>query len=205
MVGGAGDDAINGGLVTGASLRLLLEGAAGNDTLLGGIGNDSLLGGVGNDSLDGGAGTDTMAGGTGNDIYVFTAGDRVTELAGATNGVDTVRSAVAATLSVNVEKLLLTGGANVKGTGNASNNTLTGNTGRNLLYGAGSSWFREERPDQRVFVLPYRRPYAVTQLELGHSVDRIEALGSDAVVVGTSGDELRFTSVELGRTPPARR
>ena len=35
-------------------------------------------------------------------------------------------------------------------------------------------------------------------LKLVHGVDRIEALGDDAVVVGTDGRDLHFTSVRLG-------
>ena len=39
------------------------------------------------------------------------------------------------------------------------------------------------------------------ELALKHGVDRIEALGSDAIVVGTDGQDLHFTSVRLGDSP----
>ena len=39
------------------------------------------------------------------------------------------------------------------------------------------------------------------ELSLVHGVDRIEQMGSDAVVVGTDGKNLHFTSVRLGESP----
>jgi Ca2+-binding RTX toxin-like protein len=76
-----------------------------------------------------------MAGGVGDDSYtVDNVGDLVTEA--ASGGTDTVNSSINYTLPVNVEKLILTGTANLNGTGNTLNNTLTGNTGNNILTGA---------------------------------------------------------------------
>jgi Ca2+-binding RTX toxin-like protein len=57
----------------------------------------------------------------------------VTEL--ANEGTDTVQSAVAWTLSLNVENLTLTGTANINGTGSSANNVLIGNSGNNTLDG----------------------------------------------------------------------
>jgi hypothetical protein len=41
----------------------------------------------------------------------------------------------------------------------------------------------------------------VRKLELPHDVDRIEQLGTNAVVVGTDGTNLHFTSIRLGPQP----
>ena len=113
--------------------NLTLIGAAD----IGGTGNElanALTGNAGNNLLDGGAGVDTMAGGAGNDTYVVdVSGDLVVEA--AYKGLDTVQSAVAYTLSANVENLILTGSANVSGTGNKLDNWLTGNAGANALAG----------------------------------------------------------------------
>jgi len=38
-------------------------------------------------------------------------------------------------------------------------------------------------------------------LKVNHGVDRIEALGSDAIVVGTDGSNLRFSAIRLGASP----
>ncbi len=140
LLGGIGADSLNGG--TGNDLLL---GDTGNDTLLGGAGNDSLNGGADNDKLDGGAGadtldggtgTDTMNGGNGNDFYrVDNIGDRISEAAKATSGIDTVESSIDFTLPLNIEHLILTGLAGLKAMGNALANRITGNAGDNLLDG----------------------------------------------------------------------
>ena len=112
----------------------LINGFAGNDSLTGGAGSDTLNGGAGNDTLNGGAGNDTMNGGLGNDIYVVSeVGDVVTE--GLNQGYDGVYASISNTLADNVELLVLTGSANIQGTGNGLNNILIGNTGSNMLNG----------------------------------------------------------------------
>ena len=124
-----GNDNIDGGAGTDT-----LSGGNGDDTLNGGAGNDSLDGGIGNDSLNGGTEADSMAGGAGNDTYfVDNIGDAVTEALSA--GTDVVQSSVTFTLSANVENLILTGAAAINGTGNASNNILSGNSAANILDG----------------------------------------------------------------------
>lgn len=108
---------------------------AGNDSFIGSSLPDVLLGYAGNDTLKGGAGVDTLVGGNGADEYIVTAGDVITESAGG--GIDTVKSAATWILKSGLEKLILTGGANANGTGNAAANTITGNAGDNVLKGLG--------------------------------------------------------------------
>ena len=117
---------------TGNEMDNTIVGNSGNNTLSGGAGNDTLTDNAGNDVLDGGLGADTMSGGTGNDTYVVdNAGDVVIEAAGA--GTDTTRSSIDYTLTDNVENLVLTGTADLAGTGNALNNVITGNGGNNTI------------------------------------------------------------------------
>jgi Ca2+-binding RTX toxin-like protein/predicted glycoside hydrolase/deacetylase ChbG (UPF0249 family) len=105
-----------------------------NNVLTGNSGNNTLTGGGGNDTLDGGAGADTLVGGAGDDTYtVDNVGDIVTE--NANEGLDSVQASVSTTLSANVENLVLTGYADISGTGNAGANTLRGNAGDNTLSG----------------------------------------------------------------------
>ena len=78
---------------------------------------------------------DTLVGGAGNDTYVLSRADLVREAAGG--GTDTVQASINYTLGANVENLVLTGTANLSGTGNGLNNVITGNAGNNVLNGAG--------------------------------------------------------------------
>lgn len=123
---------------TGGGVADLLEGNGVANILTGNGGNDTLNGYGGNDTLNGGVGGDIMKGNTGNDIYYVNAtGDRVTELAG--QGSDLVKSSISYALGLNVEKLTLTGTANLNATGNSLTNTLTGNSGANKLTGSGGN------------------------------------------------------------------
>jgi serralysin len=115
-------------------------GGGGFDTLIGIerlVGSafaDTLTGNNGANRLDGGAGADTMNGGGGDDIYIVnTAGDLVTEAAGG--GTDRVNSSISYTLGNNVERLVLTGSANINAVGNSLNNVLVGNDSANILVG----------------------------------------------------------------------
>ncbi|MGI9211744.1 MAG: Ig-like domain-containing protein, partial [Methylococcaceae bacterium] len=153
IVGLAGDDTLLGGLgndsLDGGIDNDFLQGDAGNDTLMGGAGDDSLNGGADKDKLDGGAGADTLDGGTGadsliggdgDDVYfVDNIGDRITEAAKITSGIDLIMSSVNYTLPMNLENLELTGLANLTGTGNSAANIIIGNVGNNLLTGGGGS------------------------------------------------------------------
>lgn len=123
---------------------------SGNDSIRGSSGNDTLLGYAGNDTLNGAGSTDAMLGGAGNDTYVVNASsDRIyetTTLSGSTDagGMDTVQSSVSYGLASwigarFVERLILTGTADIGGSGNALANTLVGNGGANILLGGGGN------------------------------------------------------------------
>lgn len=126
-------DLLDATAIAGASGNDTLTGSAGVDRLDGRDGDDVVIGGAGNDWLDGGAGADQLVGGSGNDVYVVDTGDTVTENVG--EGVDTVQTAVSATLGDNVEKLRLIGYAAINGTGNALDNVIAGNSASNVLTG----------------------------------------------------------------------
>lgn len=74
--------------------------------------------------------------------------------------------------------------------------------GEYLLYGNGSGW---ETPagERRSSLYTVRWASGETaSVALEHGVDRIEALGSDAVVVGAGAEDLHFTSVRLSGGAP---
>ena len=98
-------------------------------------GADTLTGNVGDDTLDGGVGRDRMAGRDGDDTYVVdNKKDQVIELQGEGDQ-DTIRSSISFKLPNFVENLILTGNADIDGTGNKLGNVITGNAGANVLKG----------------------------------------------------------------------
>lgn len=130
--------------VTGNVENLVLAGIANIDAT--GNALDNFLGGnAGDNTLDGRAGADTMSGGAGNDTYIVdNVNDVVIESVDGSGGIDTVRAALTYTLSNSatqggVENLVLTGAANIDGTGNDLNNAITGNNGNNVLGGGGGN------------------------------------------------------------------
>ncbi len=71
-----------------------------------------------------------------------------------------------------------------------------------LLYGTGSGWgLPERRSGSSLYAVRWARGEDASELSLAHGVDRIEVMGKDAVVVGTDGRDLHFTSVRLGERP----
>lgn len=70
-----------------------------------------------------------------------------------------------------------------------------------LLYGAGTGWHSPQTTTQsQVYAVRYAQG-EVYELPLPHSVDRVEALGSNALVVGSDGRNLHLTSVRLTSPP----
>jgi VCBS repeat-containing protein len=157
LIGGAGDDEYivdNGAdvVVEGAgegvdavkaSVSTTLAANVENLTLTGthsinASGNEldnRLTGNSGDNLLDGGVGIDLMAGGRGNDTYVVdNLADVVLEQAG--EGIDTVRASLGLHLVAQVENLVLTGSADIDGSGNELANVMVGNAGNNVLDGA---------------------------------------------------------------------
>jgi hypothetical protein len=73
--------------------------------------------------------------------------------------------------------------------------------GDHLLYGSGNGWWNNAVDTGGTIFVVHRRGGEVTRLGLPHSVDRIEVMGPDAVVVGGSGGDLHFSGVRLGARP----
>lgn len=123
-----GGDTYNVSIAQGVSIEMAIGGA----------GVDTIIGNALDNTINGGAGADMMAGGLGNDTYVVdNAGDTVIE--NANEGTDIVNASISFTLAANVENLILTGNANINGTGNSGDNAIIGNSGNNTLYGLGGN------------------------------------------------------------------
>jgi Ca2+-binding RTX toxin-like protein len=113
------------------------------DLILTGTGNLSgtgnslsnlLTANAGNDTLTAGSGVATMNGGSGNDVFVVNNASDVVQNTYSTAS-DTIQSSVTYTLPTNVNSLLLTGTAAVKGTANNGTDTLSSNSGVDTLVG----------------------------------------------------------------------
>ena len=73
--------------------------------------------------------------------------------------------------------------------------------GNYLLYGAGNTWRRGQPVESAAYALAWKNPqYAPVKLLPSHTIDRIEALGQQALLVGTQDSHLVFTTVALGGT-----
>ncbi|MGK5078616.1 beta-propeller domain-containing protein [Janthinobacterium sp. HLX7-2] len=74
--------------------------------------------------------------------------------------------------------------------------------GQYLLYGnpgkAGRRQADHAWPRQPLYALRWADANSVQALSLPHGVERIEALGNDAVVIGAQGKDLHFSSIRLG-------
>ncbi|MDO8416668.1 MAG: calcium-binding protein, partial [Agitococcus sp.] len=109
----------------------------GNINATGNALNNVLMGNDYANRLNGLSGQDTLIGGFGDDAYVIDdVGDVIVE--NLEEGIDTVETNLNYTLIANLENLILTGTANLNGTGNELNNTLNGNSGSNTLAGGDS-------------------------------------------------------------------
>jgi hypothetical protein len=74
-----------------------------------------------------------------------------------------------------------------------------------LLYGAGAGWNRAQRTlSSQVYAVRYADRAPAQEIALAHGVDRIEALGANAVVIGSDGRDLHFTSLRLAATAVAQ-
>ena len=73
--------------------------------------------------------------------------------------------------------------------------------GAHLLYGTGSGWGRPQEGSGMLYAYRYAGGSETVSLDLGHGVDRIEALGRDALVVGTDGRDLHFSPIALSDRP----
>ncbi len=72
-----------------------------------------------------------------------------------------------------------------------------------LLYGTGSGWGPPENVNRAsLYAVRWAGEGSASELKLVHGVDRIEQMGSDAIVVGTDGEDLHFTGVRLGNEGP---
>jgi hypothetical protein len=69
-----------------------------------------------------------------------------------------------------------------------------------LLYGAGNGWRQPAVSSSTLFAVRISGGDPV-QVPVPHGVDRIDALGPNAIVVGSDGENLHFTGIDLSADP----
>lgn len=82
-------------------------------------------------------------------------------------------------------------------TGYAFHNRFVGDY---LLYGSGNGWGQLQDDGSILYVVPWKTG-AVSRIALPHGTDRIEPMGSDAVVVGADQHDLHFSGIRLDGRP----
>jgi len=74
--------------------------------------------------------------------------------------------------------------------------------GAHLLYGSGDGWGQPAGSSAAaLYVHAYARDSEPVAIAVGHAVERIEALGEDALVVGAAARDLHVSSIRLERQP----
>lgn len=72
--------------------------------------------------------------------------------------------------------------------------------GNHVLYGTEASWGRSENDRESVHIYDLKTK-ANTSIPISHDVQRIEAIGDNAMVIGSHEDDLVFSSIELHDEP----
>lgn len=132
IIGGSAADSLRGNQSDN-----VFRGREGDDVLYAFGGNDDVQGGAGNDRLAGGLGTDTLRGGSGDDTYINPRAGEDTVIESDNGGIDTIQSDISFSLRdiANVERLDLTGTADIDATGSDNHDFISGNAGDNRLFG----------------------------------------------------------------------
>jgi Ca2+-binding RTX toxin-like protein len=164
--------------------NLYLNQSAGAISGTGNALDNEIFGNGAANTLDGRAGADRLNGAGGDDIYIVdNVGDIVVE--NANEGNDRVDSSVSYTLSANVEALVLTGTANLTGTGNSLGNFITGNSGVNtLIGGAGDDIYLMDNTSDQVIENAGEGNdgvYTSVNYTLGANVEGLVLVGPDAI------------------------
>jgi Ca2+-binding RTX toxin-like protein len=172
--------------------------------------DNRIVGSTHDDIIDGREGADVMRGDGGNDVYyVDNSGDLAVE--NASEGTDTVYSAINYRLRANFENLNITGSA-IRAIGNSLDNRLVGDALDNILDGAaGADTMRGGAGDDRYYVdnggdLAIENAgegvdsvYSAISFKLGANVENLNLAGAavrasgnslDNRLVGTDGDNI---------------
>jgi trimeric autotransporter adhesin len=140
VAGGIGKDTIYAAgtydTITGGSGNQVLDALGVNESVVGGSASDTLTGLGTNDTLVGGSAVDTLVGGTGASVEFVINGTSDPIQLQSSPGSDTISASANYSLPTNINTLLLTGTAALKGIANNGSDTLWSNSGLDTLVGS---------------------------------------------------------------------
>jgi hypothetical protein len=70
-----------------------------------------------------------------------------------------------------------------------------------LVLGARQPWRESPREPMPAYAIRYADEAGFVRIEPGHGVERIEAMGEDAILIGSRDADLHFSSLRLGARP----
>ena len=167
--------------LVGDAANNILRGLGGNDSLQGGAGNDTLSGDAGDDRLIGGAGADTLNGGEGYDVASYqtaTTGISINLATGKAKG------DAQGDVFQSIEEI----------EGSSFNDTLVGDTNKNILFGADGNDTLEGRGGADTL--------RGGQGNDTYKVDGRTDGGSKIQDSGGSNDILNFSNIKLSLSAP---
>ena len=147
---------INNGLLDTSKGAIDLQTDGGHLIRNTGVIKADVFGGAGGDRFinDGGKVTGHVDLKDGNDTYIVDRSD-VTVYETINNGTDTVKASADFAIADDIERLVLTGKANIDGTGNSGDNHIQGNSGNNVIDGWGGDDDLKGRAGADTFVFSY--------------------------------------------------
>ena len=184
---GEGTDTVNSRItytLAGTQIEnLTLEGTR-NSNATGNDFDNILIGNGFNNAIDGGVGADMMVGGAGDDNYVVdNIGDTIVEAAG--EGFDVVISSISFSMvGQAVERLTLSGVADIDGAGSDDANEIFGNAGRNVIDGGGGADVMRGRAGDDVYVVDDAGDQVFE--DMGEGTDTVQS----SVTFNLNGQEL---------------
>ncbi|MFW9876112.1 MAG: beta-propeller domain-containing protein [Candidatus Thorarchaeota archaeon] len=66
-----------------------------------------------------------------------------------------------------------------------------------VLYGTGSTWYYDEKSEDKLYLKKYTEESEAERLDLQHGVERIDIMGKNAVIIGNKDENLKFSSIDL--------
>lgn len=171
----------------------------------GNSGVNALFGNSAANILSGGSGADLMHGYGGSDVYVVDNIDDIVSEADAlgtdAGGDDRVNTSVSYTIGAFIERLSMTGTANIDGVGNSLANTIIGNSGNNKITGGGGNdSLRGEAGDDTYIFGPNFGRDTITEVSGNDTIQFGLGITAGMIIFEDVGADRYYAVSEVGKT-----